>query len=290
MNLLPGSKTFRDYLAEAYRHQVIPARGDTVSFCINEELEVIAEVVDSTDDSVVLDLDETALRLFDKLDLLVESSYYQSQGGPYDRGDADAFHGKPRNPHMWLDPAGKQQVKLTDSGDIAEYNAGYDENPSGKLNASNALGETGGVGVIANKTQMQDPRYSTSLSADVRPGQDQTELAKYNQGRKTPGLLDTHGRITEAEYQGHQVQLNKPTRGDVKKFRVYVRDPKTGNVKKVNFGDPNMEIKRDDPQRRKNFRARHGCDTGRAEDRTKANYWSCRMWSKKSVQRILSGK
>jgi hypothetical protein len=90
--------------------------------------------------------------------------------------------------------------------------------------------------------------------------------------------------VAEAEYQGRQVQLGKPMKGDVKKFKVYVRAP-NGNIKKVNFGDPNMEIKRDNPERRKNFRARHNCSS--KKDRTKAGYWSCRMWSKKPVSKIV---
>lgn len=97
-------------------------------------------------------------------------------------------------------------------------------------------------------------------------------------------------KINEAEYQGREVKLGKPMPGDVKKYKVFVRDPKTGNVKKVNFGDRGMEIKRDDPERRKSFRARHGCGTSRASDRTKAAYWSCRMWSSKPVGDILKGK
>lgn len=97
-------------------------------------------------------------------------------------------------------------------------------------------------------------------------------------------------RLDEAEYQGRKVQLGKPMRGDVKKYKVFVKDPKTGNIKKVNFGDPNMEIRRDDPERRKSFRARHGCGTPRASDRTKAAYWSCRLWSTKPVSKILKGK
>jgi hypothetical protein len=72
------------------------------------------------------------------------------------------------------------------------------------------------------------------------------------------------------------VPLGKPMRGDVKKFKVYVRDPSTGNIKKVNFGDPNMKIKKSNPKRRKSFRARHKCAT--AKDRTSARYWSCRKW------------
>lgn len=83
--------------------------------------------------------------------------------------------------------------------------------------------------------------------------------------------------IQEAKYQGRTVTLNKPTKGDVKKFKVYVRDPKTGNVKKVNFGDPNMKIKKNIPARRKSFRARHHCDTNPGP-KTKARYWSCRKW------------
>ena len=82
--------------------------------------------------------------------------------------------------------------------------------------------------------------------------------------------------VYEAEYQGREVKLGKPMRGDVKKFKVYVKNPKTGKVVKVNFGDPNMRIKKSNPERRKSFRARHNCDN--PGPRTKARYWSCRKW------------
>ena len=82
--------------------------------------------------------------------------------------------------------------------------------------------------------------------------------------------------LYEAEYHGRKVPLGKPMRGDVKKFKVFVKDPKTGNVKKVNFGDPNMRIKKSNPKRRKSFRARHNC--ANPGPRTKARYWSCRKW------------
>jgi len=96
--------------------------------------------------------------------------------------------------------------------------------------------------------------------------------------------------LLEADYKGKNVPLGKPIRGDVKKYKVYVKDPKTNNVKKVNFGDPNMQIRRDNPKARKSFRARHGCGTKRASDRTKAAFWSCRLWSTKPVSKILKGK
>jgi hypothetical protein len=83
--------------------------------------------------------------------------------------------------------------------------------------------------------------------------------------------------IEEAEYQGKKVELNNPFRTPKgpKKFSVYVKNEK-GNVVKVNFGDPNMEIKRDDPARRKSFRARHNCDD--PGPKWKARYWSCYQW------------
>ena len=89
-------------------------------------------------------------------------------------------------------------------------------------------------------------------------------------------ILEHANVLTEAEYQGRKVSLGKPMRGDVKKFKVFVKDPSSGNVKKVNFGDPNMRIKKSNPARRKSFRARHNCDN--PGPRTKARYWSCRAW------------
>ena len=88
--------------------------------------------------------------------------------------------------------------------------------------------------------------------------------------------------VDEAEYQGRKVKLGKPMQGDVKKFKVYVKNPK-GNVVKVNFGHGGssvkgkaMSIKKNNPKRRKSFRARHNCDN--PGPRTKARYWSCRKW------------
>ena len=81
--------------------------------------------------------------------------------------------------------------------------------------------------------------------------------------------------LDEAEYQGRKVSLGKPMRGDVKKFKVYVKNPK-GNIVKVNFGDPDMKIKKSNPARRRSFRARHNCDN--PGPRHKARYWSCRKW------------
>tara|TARA_B100000683_G_C12511220_1_gene560958 strand:- start:11945 stop:12307 length:363 start_codon:yes stop_codon:yes gene_type:complete len=84
-------------------------------------------------------------------------------------------------------------------------------------------------------------------------------------------------QVEAAEYKGRKVKLNDPSRSSdgKKKFYVYVKNEK-GNVIKLGFGDPNMEIKRDDPARRKNFRARHNCDN--PGPKWKARYWSCYQW------------
>lgn len=114
------------------------------------------------------------------------------------------------------------------------------------------------------------------------------ELNAYD-GDTEGGYEDEFGNVevfnlAEAEYKGRKVKLGKPTKGDVKKYKVFVKNKK-GNVIKVNFGDPNMKIKRDDPERRKSFRARHKC--AQAKDRTTPRYWSCKMWSKKPVSDIV---
>ena len=84
-----------------------------------------------------------------------------------------------------------------------------------------------------------------------------------------------HEPLQEAEYQGKKVKLNDPIRGGSKKFYVYVKDG--DKVKKVSFGDTTgLSIKRDDPARRKSFRARHNCDN--PGPKTKARYWSCYQW------------
>lgn len=90
-------------------------------------------------------------------------------------------------------------------------------------------------------------------------------------------LLEYEHKLEEAEYRGRKVSLGKPflTPGGPKKRSVYVKNAK-GNVVKVNFGDPNMKIKKSNPKRRKSFRARHKCSN--PGPRWKARYWSCRAW------------
>jgi len=88
-------------------------------------------------------------------------------------------------------------------------------------------------------------------------------------------ILQTPDHILEAEYQGKHVELNKPKRGGPKKYYVYVKDPKSGRVKRVTFGSTELSVKIQDPARRASFAARHKC--AERKDKTKASYWSCRL-------------
>ena len=121
-------------------------------------------------------------------------------------------------------------------------------------------------------------------SAQLKRAQGENKLHNFKEFQ----LRNAWGEITEkSEYQGRPVELNNPTKGDTKKYKVYVKNDK-GNVVKVEYGDPNMSIKRDDPARRKAFRARHGCDDNPGP-KWKAKYWSCKFWSTKSVTDLMKG-
>lgn len=95
--------------------------------------------------------------------------------------------------------------------------------------------------------------------------------------KKDGRYLRYDGEAKASEYQGRKVTLNKPFRtpDGPKKFSVYVKNDK-GNVVKVNFGDPNMKIKKNIPERRRSFRARHNCDN--PGPKWKSRYWACKSW------------
>ena len=128
--------------------------------------------------------------------------------------------------------------------------------------------------------------FDIEISADGEIDEDEETYEDDDEFYEQYGVMwynDDDDPIDEAEYQGRKVKLGKPMQGDVKKFKVYVKDPKTGNVKKVNFGHggssvkgKSMKIRKNNPAARRSFRARHNCDN--PGPRTKARYWSCRKW------------
>ena len=152
---------------------------------------------------------------------------------------------------------------------------------------------------VKGTSNLYEPRKSTKHSRtkgmmDYLNTRDKKDAEKKKKDKATSGdykmrmynsMENVWGEVTEKDDKSGK-ELNNPTRGDVKKYKVYVKNDK-GNVVKVEFGDPNMSIKRDDPQARKNFRARHNCD--QKKDKTTAGYWSCKFWSTKSVTDLMKG-
>ena len=129
----------------------------------------------------------------------------------------------------------------------------------------------------------KDKKYRETIGKawDREHGVNEYFVENYDDTKQLSEFLKENSVITEAEYQGRKVELNKIMQGDVKKFKVYVKNPK-GNVVKVNFGhkgkggEKTMSIKKNNPERRKSFRARHNCDN--PGPKHKARYWSCRKW------------
>jgi hypothetical protein len=136
----------------------------------------------------------------------------------------------------------------------------------------------------SEETEMPTEKDLEKLSFGEKPGKG-IEMSDYDKKQKMPKQSPTDlyseskkkEKIEEAEYRGRKVKLGKPfyTPGGPRKRAVYVRNDK-GNVVKVGFGEPGMKIKKNNPARRKSFRARHNCDN--AGPRWKARYWSCKAW------------
>jgi hypothetical protein len=157
-----------------------------------------------------------------------------------------------------------QQVRADVEESLEEKSKGLWAN----INAKRARGEK------------SSPKGSEAYKAAVAAGNKLDEVDEINEYCPmclAEYIMKNYNKIEEAEYRGRKVSLGKPflTPGGPKKRSVYVKNAK-GNVVKVNFGDPNMRIKKSNPARRKSFRARHNCSNPGPRD--KARYWSCRAW------------
>lgn len=132
--------------------------------------------------------------------------------------------------------------------------------------------------ITQNALSHQDSISKITESYSNVSGESFIQFVDYlvDQNKLPHTLSATYAHLSEAEYKGKKVQLNKPKRGGSKSYYVYVKNPKTGNVIKVEFGS-GMPAKINDPDRRKAYDSRHGCSDGKHNDKTKAGYWSCRL-------------
>ena len=174
-----------------------------------------------------------------------------------------------------------------DPADIDTYmkvfNAGGDTSDLDQMNMKEKVGLAEVMSIVLASHGIQNESYEPFPEADEMTFEDDDA---FYEAFGELGFPEDETELFDAEYRGRKVPLNKPMRGDVKKFKVYVKDPKTGNVKKVNFGhggssarkagQKTMKIRRSNPKARKSFRARHNC--ANPGPKTKARYWSCRKW------------
>jgi hypothetical protein len=236
-------KTIYDYIAEESQRAAGPVVGDQFAINLREDCLLETHVIDTTDDGFVVAADDLFMSLLETYGCTTEEI---KRYGPVGANAAQGY------------TVAEQDVDKNNSD--AEL----------QLIRSRA-------GVAEN--DYDDDDKDPPFDADDEPSSDKDQFGNIIKNKAQhlarKGMQQAKD-VKEAEYQGRKVELNKPMSGDVKKSKVYVKDPKTGNVKKVNFGDPNMRIKKSNPERRKSFRARHNCDN--PGPKTKARYWSCRAW------------
>jgi hypothetical protein len=247
---------------------------DSFDFELNEETLIESGIVGFTDDGIIVECDETALRL-------LESNGLQLEEVEVDESGLQAYLGKKKYGEKGMKALQQAGREGASKEKMAQIRAKHD-----KLDEKITMDEDRKLHSILRKSGIA---IKNNLDAQKRYEQGQRIFAFHDQDMEPvevksikmlnnyapDQLLALPAEMDEAKYQGREVPLGKPMAGDVKKSKVYVKGPK-GNVVKVNFGDKKMRIKKSNPGRRKNFRARHNCDN--PGPRWKARYWSCRAW------------
>jgi len=264
------TRSFNDYLTEAAFAADQPVAGDVLYIELSETEIFECTVVENKSGTIIVE----DSRLYETLDLTEELDDEEPDEEESEEDD-EKEHEEPDEYLKWI-----------------HYGDQIDED----LNAIRRLSGYTNVSEVSDEAKRKwlDAAVDDSTDRFRRQGKygkggKTTSPEKFNTRRDTiqkvskeiegkPRFLDIQMEelTSEAEYQGRKVELNKPMQGDVAKSKVYVKDPSTGNVKKVNFGDKNMRIKKSIPARRRSFRARHNCDN--PGPKTSARYWSCRAW------------
>jgi hypothetical protein len=221
--------------------------GDEFGISFTEDFEISATITDILEDGIVIELDDQAIEMMTNEGLSFNDVQIDEEKQKGLDGKACWKGYKRMGTKMKGGKRVDNCVKMGEDSDVDESGLQY-------YTGKKKYGKEG----------------MAALAAAGREGASEEELGKIkDKYKKEDADLD------EAEYQGRNVPLGKPMAGDVKKSKVYVKNPQ-GNVVKVNFGDKKMKIKKSNPTRRKSFRARHNC--ANPGPRHKARYWSCRAW------------
>ena len=289
--------------------------GDEFGISFSEDFEISAEIVGLAEDGIVIELDETAISYLSEQGFTFEEGELVNEEKQKGLDGKVCWKGYKRmGTKMKGGKRVDNCVKMGEDQDLEEKSfpfagkkVGHKEGPAGHLkgkdkrpakagdlvggesidNEAEGYPSDNDMGIVAgtnNKMtlgQWKQMWQKKMPSADMSlfrfpPNMQGSAIAYFDGWMNTPGARwDPEKGVAEAEYQGRKVPLGKPMKGDVKKSKVYVKNPQ-GNVVKVNFGDKKMRIKKSNPNRRKSFRARHNC--ANPGPRHKARYWSCRAW------------
>jgi hypothetical protein len=244
-------KSLKEYLAESEQWMVSPVAGDTFAFELPDEVLCETYIIEVADDCILLDSTPEINAALSEWATLEDT----------DEGDSNIVMETMGYGTLVGEGAMKHEMmKNAEHMSLEQFKDRY--------------GDEDWIEEFW--------RVATGETEQLKDDQDAAVVAGKEAAIDAAQSLATD----EAKYQGREVTLNKPMAGDVKKSKVYVRDPKTGNVKKVNFGhggktakrlgQKTMKIKKSNPARRKSFRARHNCDN--PGSKLKARYWSCRAW------------
>jgi hypothetical protein len=233
--------------------------GDDFGISVSEDFEISTSIVDILEDGIVVSLDETAI------------NYLAQQGFTFEDGELVEGVAGPKSCWKGYRKVGTKPGTGKNAGkrvnDCEKIGEGLDMN---LLKAAQGAMKSVKKDSESERNAHKPYGYRDDDSdPDESPRNDKFDKSRW----KKYSILDKE--VDEAEYQGRDVPLGKPMAGDVKKSKVYVKNPQ-GNVVKVNFGDKKMRIKKSNPARKKSFRARHNCDN--PGPRHKARYWSCRAW------------
>ncbi len=221
--------------------------GDDFGISFSEDFEIGTEIVDILEDGIVIELDDTAMEFLTQNGFTFEEVNLDEEKKKGLDGKACWKGYRYAGTKMKGGKRVDNCVKVSEEDDVEESGLQY-------YLGKKKFGKEG----------------MAALAKAGKEGASEEELGRIKDKYKKE---DTD--VDEAKYQGREVPLGKPMKGDVKKSKVYVKNAK-GNVVKVNFGDKKMKIKKSNPKRRKSFRARHNCSN--PGPRWKARYWSCRAW------------
>lgn len=231
------------------------------------------------------------VEIINKLTSIIKEGYKESEGASYKLA-LNKISDKSKQVNSMINPDDELPSWVQDKITIANHNIeaidGYLEsenieesdglwaNIHDKRKRGEKPAEPGDEDYPSKKSWEKTVKSEELSEEEYNEACDLMESLSFMQEGQKYGFYEIDGPIlNEAEYQGRTVKLGKMMQGDVKKFKVYVKNDKE-NVVKVNFGQKGAAIKKNNPERRKSFRARHNCDS--PGPRWKPKYWSCRKW------------